>query len=121
MEVNNSNSLTIQARYLKISPSKIQPIATLVRRDRIKGIDHSLNTLRFLPNKGARIIYKILQGAKKQILNNKKAGEKPSDIMVSKIEIGRGTIMKRQSIRARGRTDIIKKTNCHLFLNLISK
>src|SRR5258706_6798447 len=102
MEMNNFNSLTVHARYLKISPSKIQPIAALVRRGKVRGIDYSLNTLRFLPNKGARIIYKILQGAKKQILNNNKSVGKHSSIMVSRIEVGRGTIIIRPFIRARG-------------------
>lgn len=69
--INNFNYLIIRARYLKISPSKIQPIVTLVRKEGKKGIDHSLNLLRFLPHKGAKIIYKILKGAKKQFLNQK--------------------------------------------------
>jgi len=109
--------LIVRGNYLKISPQKMQPIVDLVRG---KEIDNSLNTLRFLPQKGAKMLHKILQGARKQVLHkeeNEKT-KKNSFFYISKIKIDRGSISKKIFIRAKGSADTLRKVNCHLFLSL---
>jgi large subunit ribosomal protein L22 len=116
MEKNLSSILNIivRSRNLTISPQKLRPVANLVRK---KEINHSLDTLRFLPHKGARILHKILQGAAKQA-HQKSAKD---FFYINKIQIDQGITRKKLMIRAKGNSNTLRKTNSHLFLCLSSK
>jgi large subunit ribosomal protein L22 len=109
-------NLTVRSRYLSISPQKLRPIANLVRK---KEINHSLNTLNFLPHKGARMLHKILNGALKQA--KQKTNQKATIFYVSRIQIDRGTIRKKLMIRAKGNADTLRQVTSHLFLCLTSQ
>ncbi|CAJ0909893.1 5189_t:CDS:10 [Entrophospora sp. SA101] len=99
-----------------ISPQKLRPVANLVRR---KEIDYSLNTLHFLPHKGARILHKILQGAIKQI---KKRDKKEKAVFyISQIRVDQGSIRKKMIFRAKGSANTLRQTTSHLFLCLSPK
>ena len=104
-------NLVIRSANLAISPQKLRPVANLVRK---KEISHSLDTLRFLPHKGARILHKILQGAAKQVQKKSEKGF----FYINKIQIDQGTIRKKLMIRARGSADTLRKASSHLFLCL---
>ncbi|CAG8595234.1 35828_t:CDS:10, partial [Racocetra persica] len=92
----------IRCRDLAISPQKMRLVVNLVRK---KEISHSLDTLRFLPHKGARMLHKILQGAAKQV-HQKSAKD---TFYINQIQIDRGTIRKSLMIRARGNADTLRK------------
>lgn len=113
MEKNLSPTvnLVIRSRNLSISPQKLRPVANLIRK---KEINHSLNTLRFLPHKGARILHKILQGAAKQV---RQKSEKDF-FYINQIQIDQGVIRKKLMIRAKGSANTLRKVSSHLFLCL---
>jgi large subunit ribosomal protein L22 len=48
------------ARHIQISPQKVRLVVDMVRG---KGADEALNSLRFLPNKAAEPVYKLIQSA----------------------------------------------------------
>lgn len=115
-KLSPSTSLIIRNRYLAVSPQKLRPVANLVRK---KEINYSLNTLRFLPQKGARILHKILQGAAKQV--SKKKDDKNNFFYISKIQVDRGIIRKKLMIRAKGSANTLRKATSQLFLCLSPK
>ncbi|RHZ37510.1 50S ribosomal protein L22 [endosymbiont GvMRE of Glomus versiforme] len=118
MKKNSSSpaNLIIRCRSLTISPQKMRPVVNLVRR---KEIDYSLNTLRFLPQKGARILHKILQGAVKQV--DKKPEKEKKNFYISQIRVDQGSIRKKLIIRAKGSANTLRQATSHLFLCLSPK
>ena len=48
------------AKYLRMSPTKISPVADLVRG---KKATEAMSTLEFLPKKGARTLHKLIKSA----------------------------------------------------------
>jgi large subunit ribosomal protein L22 len=103
---------------LPIAPSKINLIADLVRKKEIK---HSLDILRFLPQKGSKILYKILQGMEKQINNQKSVNNLPALIFIQQILVGPGRMQKKISIRAKGRSDLEVRRSSYLMMKLEKK
>jgi large subunit ribosomal protein L22 len=95
------------ARYVRISPQKVRMLA-----DAIKGkpVDKALSMLRFMPQKAAGIVEKVLRSA---VAN---ADQQP-DIDIDSLIVGNllvdcGPMFKRFQARARGRgTRIIKRSS----------
>lgn len=95
------------ARYVRISPQKVRMLA-----DAIKGkpVDKALSMLRFMPQKSAGIVEKVLRSA---VAN---ADQQP-DIDIDTLIVGNllvdcGPMLKRFRARARGRgTRIIKRSS----------
>jgi large subunit ribosomal protein L22 len=95
------------ARYVRISPLKVRMLA-----DAIKGkpVEKALEMLRFMPQKGAGIIEKVLRSAAAN------ADQQP-DLDIDNLIVGNvladcGPMLKRFTARARGRgTRILKRTS----------
>jgi large subunit ribosomal protein L22 len=112
-------NLIVRANNLKISPQKLRPIANLVRK---KEINYSLNVLNFLPHKGASMLYKILQGALKQVKQKtSQENQKKTTFYIIEIRVDQGVIRKKLNIRARGNADTLRSTASHLFLCVSSQ
>jgi len=109
------DSIIIKSSQVAISPQKMNLIAGLVRK---KELDHSLAFLAFLPKKGGRILYKLLQGAAKSLVKKK---EHTSDFYLDRVEINQGRTQKRAIYRAKGRTDRIRKRYSLINLRLAKK
>ena len=97
------------ARYVRISPQKVRMLT-----DAIKGkpVDKALNMLRFMPQKSAGIVEKVLRSA---IAN---ADQQP-DIDIDSLIVGNllvdcGPMFKRFRARARGRGTRILKRSSHV-------
>lgn len=95
------------ARYVRISPMKVRMLA-----DAIKGrpVDKALDMLKFMPQKSAGIVEKVLRSA---VAN---ADQQPDvdidDLVVGQLIVERGPMFKRFRARARGRgTRILKRTS----------
>ncbi|MCP4749136.1 MAG: 50S ribosomal protein L22 [Desulfobacteraceae bacterium] len=95
------------ARYVRISPLKIRILA-----DAIKGkpAETALEALRFMPQKGAAIVEKVLRSA---VANADQEPDMDVDaLVVSNILVDCGPTLKRFKARARGRgTRILKRTS----------
>jgi large subunit ribosomal protein L22 len=98
------------AKWLMASPSKVRPVADLVRR---KPYAEAVAILDNVPNKGARLIKKVVVSAAANALDrNRKLDE--GMLYVREIRIDEGPRMKRVWFRARGRADMLLKRMCHI-------
>ncbi|MCD6436089.1 MAG: 50S ribosomal protein L22 [Clostridiales bacterium] len=97
------------AKYIRISPRKMKPIANLVRG---KGIKEAQAILKFTPNKGAAIFLKVLNSAIANAENNHKMDAE--DLYVSEIYADQGPTMKRWKAGSMGRANPIKRRTSHV-------
>ena len=104
------------ARFVRISPRKIRLIVDQVRG---KQVGEALNMLSFAPQRGARILKKLINSA---VAN----AEQNTDVDVDSLYILRayadeGPTLKRWRPRALGRATRIRKRTSHLTIILDEK
>ncbi len=98
------------AKYLMVSPSKVRPVADIVRR---KPYVEAVAILEAMPQKGARLILKVLQSAGANAMNqNKKLDEE--QLVVTELLVDEGPRLKRVWPRSHGRRDILLKRMSHI-------
>src|SRR6266498_2555469 len=96
-------------RYADMTARKIRPFAALIRG---KTADEALQSLRFLPNKSARLLEQVLKSA---VGNAEDKGARNiDDLYVSESCVDGGPIMKRIMPRARGTAYPIKRRYAHI-------
>src|ERR687888_2804107 len=99
--------------YADMSARKIRPFATLIRGRRA---DEALEALRFLPNKGARLLEQVVKSA---LGNAEDRGARDiDDLVVIESRIDGGPMMKRIMPRARGTAYPIKRRYAHIHVTL---
>ncbi|MBW1914502.1 MAG: 50S ribosomal protein L22 [Deltaproteobacteria bacterium] len=104
------------AKYVRISPRKVRLVMDQVRGKRVAD---ALNMLSFTPQKGGKILKKLIGSA---VAN----AEQNSDVDVDKLYINKiyadeGPTMKRFRPRAMGRASRILKRSSHLTVILNEK
>ena len=101
------------ARFVRISPRKIRLVM-----DRIRGkkVEEAVNMLSFAPQKGARILKKLLDSAVANALEN--SGLDVDTLYVMRVYADEGPILKRWRPRAQGRATRIRKRTSHLTIVL---
>ncbi len=99
-----------RARYIRVSPRKVRPIADSVRR---KPYVEALAVLDALPNKGAKILRKVVKSAADNALVQDENLDEEA-LYVSHLEVNEAPRMKRIWIRGRGRADRLLKRMCHI-------
>jgi large subunit ribosomal protein L22 len=98
---------TAKLKYARISPQKCRLVADTVRGS---DVSKALNILKFMPKKGADLVYKVLWSAVENAQNNQ--GADVDDLKVTKIHIDAAPVLKRFGARAKGRgTRIVKRTS----------
>lgn len=97
------------ARQIRISPQKARLIADLVRGKRVES---ALNTLRFMPKKGARILRKVIESALANASQNEAIDV--DTLYIKTIYIDGGPMLKRIMPRAQGRAARILKRSSHI-------
>jgi large subunit ribosomal protein L22 len=96
-------------KNIRISPQKARLVADLVRGN---DVETALNTLRFMPKKGARILRKLIESA---IANaNQNEAIDVDTLYVKKIFVDGGPMLKRIRPRAMGRATRILKRSSHI-------
>ena len=95
------------ARYVRVSPQKVRLMIEAVKG---QPVEKALNTVRFMPQKAAGIVEKVMRSA---VAN---ASEHPDididTLIVSNLIVDNGPMLKRFRARARGRgTRILKRTS----------
>ena len=101
---------TASARYLRISPRKVRPLADSVRR---RPYVEALALLDALPHKGAKLLRKVVKSAADNALvQNENLDEEA--LYVSHVEVNDAPRMKRVWVRGRGRADRLLKRMCHI-------
>ena len=101
-------------KYLPISPSKVRPIADLIRS---KSYVEAEMLLKSLPNKGAAFLLKVLRSAAANAMHlNQDVDEEK--LLVADLLIGEGNRQKRIWARGRGRADRQLKRYAHIAVGL---
>ncbi|MBM4284774.1 MAG: 50S ribosomal protein L22 [Deltaproteobacteria bacterium] len=97
------------ARYLRISPRKLRLVAQPLRGRRV---EEALSLLRFLPQRGARLLKKVVETA---VANAEQRPQVEIDrLVVKNIWVDGGPVLKRLMPRAMGRVNRILKRTSHL-------
>ena len=104
------------AKYVRMSPSKLKPVARLVIG---KDLNEALNILRFTPGKGAEIIEKVVKSAAANTENN--FDMNPDNLVVAEVFTNQGPTMKRWRAGAQGRAGRILKRSSHVAVTLREK
>lgn len=98
------------AKYLMVSPTKVRPVADLVRG---KGYTEGVAILEAMPQKGSRYILKVLKSAGANALNqNRKLDEE--NLYISELKVDEGPRLKRVWARSHGKRDILLKRMSHI-------
>jgi len=108
--------ITAKLRHLRISPRKVRLVVDLIR-----GMDatEAEKQLKFLPQRAARPVLKLLNSAVANALNNFKAIKE--NLFITKIAVDPGPTLKRWLPRAMGRATPIMKRTSHITIVLESK
>jgi large subunit ribosomal protein L22 len=96
-------------RYARISPQKCRLVADVVRG---QPVNNALNVLKFMPKKGADLVYKVLWSAIANAQEND--GLDVDDLKVARIQVDVAPVFKRSAARAKGRGSRIVKRNSHI-------
>ena len=97
------------ARFVRISPRKIRLVMDQVRGKRV---EEALKILSFAPQRGARILKKLINSAVANASEN--SGIDVDTLRVMRVYADEGPILKRWRPRARGRATRIRKRTSHL-------
>ena len=104
------------AKYIRISPIKLKPVANLVRG---KDLKEALNILKFTPGKGSVIIEKVVKSAAANAENN--FALNPDDLYIAEVYAHQGPTMKRWRAGAKGSASRILKRSSHVGVTLEEK
>ncbi|QDT51198.1 50S ribosomal protein L22 [Symmachiella dynata] len=100
-------------RFARISATKVRPFAELVRG---KSAGEGLDLLRFVPNRGARFLEKVLRTA---MANAEQSGARNVEsLMIKDARADGGPMFKRLQPRARGMAFIIRKRFSHIHVGI---
>ena len=104
------------AKYVRISPRKIRLVMDQVRG---KQVGEALNMLSFAPQRGARILKKLVNSAIANAEQN--TGVDVDSLYIMRVYADEGPTLKRWRPRAQGRATSIRKRTSHLTVVLNEK
>lgn len=100
-------------RFARISVRKLLPILDLIRG---KYADDAVDTLKYLPHRGARMIEKVLKSA---MANAEDRGlRNVGDLVIADARGEGGPMFKRLMPRARGMAYMIRRRSSHILIGL---
>jgi large subunit ribosomal protein L22 len=104
---------TATSRFARISARKVRPLANMIRG---KHADDALNILKYMPQRGARLLEKVLKSA----LGNAEDRRCPAlqDLVVTDSRIDGGPMFKRVRPMSRGQAFMIKRRSAHVTVSL---
>jgi large subunit ribosomal protein L22 len=98
-----------RARYLRISPLKLRLVARTLPG---KKVEEALALLRFMPQRGARLLRKVVMSA---VANAEQRPQVDVDLLYVKgVQVDGGPSLKRFMPRAMGRVNRILKRSSHI-------
>ncbi|MEM1226210.1 MAG: 50S ribosomal protein L22 [Planctomycetota bacterium] len=102
----------------RISAQKVRLVAKLVRG---MYADEALDTLKFQPQRGARMLEKVIKSAVGNATDpdqNSGRSNRIEDLVVTDVRVDGGPMFKRIRPRARGMAFMIKKRSSHIRVGL---
>ncbi len=104
------------AKYMRISPRKVRMLTDAVKG---KPVEAALDTLKFMPQKAASLVEKIMRSA---VANADQRPDVDVDaLVVANVVADPGPVLKRFRPRARGRATRILKRTSHITVILTEK
>lgn len=97
------------AKYVRISPFKVRKLIGAVKG---RPVENGLDSLKFMPQKAARIIEKIIRSAVANADQNH--GLDVDSLVIRNVIVDQGPTLKRFRARARGRGSRILKRTVHI-------
>lgn len=101
------------AKYVRMSPIKLKPVADLVRG---KSLQEALTILKFTPGKGSVLVEKVVKSAAANAENNHNMNV--DKLYVAEVYAHQGPTMKRWRAGAQGRASVILKRSSHIGVTL---
>lgn len=102
-------------RFARIACTKVRPFAELIRG---KPAAEGLNALRYIPNRGARMLEKVLRSA---MANAEDRGARNVDnLLIVEARVDGGPMFKRLHARARGMAYLIRRRFSHIYVSIDS-
>lgn len=101
-----------QAKYIRIAPRKVRVIVPAIKG---KKVEEALSILQFMPKKGARILQKVLHSA---VANAEQNKVDVDTLVVKRVLVDGGPMLKRFMPRAMGRAYPILKRTSHITVYL---
>lgn len=100
-------------RFARISARKVRPLATMIRG---KFADEALETLRYQPQRGARLLEKVIKSA----LGNAedRRARDVGNLVVVDVRIDGGPMFKRVRPMSRGMAYMVRKRFSHIRVEL---
>ena len=104
---------TARHRFARISARKVRPLATMIRG---KYADDALDMLKYQPERGARMLEKVIRSA----LGNAedRRAKDLQALRITDVRIDGGPMLKRIRPRARGMAHVIKRRSAHIRVEL---
>ena len=105
-------------RYARISARKVRPLADMVRG---KFADEALEILRYQPQRGARMLEKVIRSALGNAQDpeqNRGRAVNVEHLVIAEARVDGGPMFKRIRPRARGMAFMIKKRTAHIHVVL---
>ena len=103
-------------RFADVAPRKMRPLASMIRG---MNVDEAIEALKFLPNRGARLIEAVVKSA---LGNAEDQGCRSLEgLVVSEIRIDGAPMFKRIQPRARGTAFGIKRRLAHIIVTVVDQ
>lgn len=105
-------------RYARISARKVRPLAKMIRG---RLADEALDILRFQPQRGARLIEKVLRSALGNAQDpdqSRGRNVRMQELVVTEARVDGGPMFKRLRPRARGMAFLVHKRTSHIHVAL---
>ena len=100
-------------KHADMSARKVRKFADLIRG---KSLDEAVQLLRYIPNRGARLLEKVLLSAKGNAED--RGARDVEELIVSESRVDDGPIFKRMMPRSRGTANMILRRMCHIHVAL---
>ncbi len=100
-------------RFARISARKVRPMADMIRG---KFADDALDILRYQPQRGARMLEKVLKSALANAEDRRESHI--GDLVVVDARVDEGPMVRRLRPKARGMSSVIKKRMSHIHVAL---
>ena len=96
-------------KYVRICPRKLARVV-----DTVRGLpaEQAINLLKFMPQKGARVLEKAVKSAVANAVTNHKLAKE--QLVLVEAYVNKGIVLKRWKAKSRGRVGPILKRTSHL-------
>jgi len=102
-------------RFARISARKVRPLADLIRGKRT---DEALNILRYQPQRGARLLEKVVRSAVGNAEDQR--ARDVANLVIVEARVDQGPMFKRIRPRARGMAFFVRKQTSHIHVSVDS-